>query len=144
MDDRGFPFQFLTGVHLAFVGTLNSDLLIPRLRLCNGSVVAAFSTDIHRCCSLLGSRSHGFVSLCQVGETLPRIHFGSHTEGCEFSSPGLIGCWATMLAFGRAMGAYELPVLYAIGCTLLQGSFCLGELNSVVSIPQHEKFVLKE
>lgn len=42
------------------------------------------------------------------------------------SLSGLISCWATMLAFGHALGAYELPVLYAIGCTLLQGSFCLG------------------
>ena len=25
------------------------------------------------------------------------------------------------------MGAYELPLLYCVGCTLLQGFFCLGE-----------------
>lgn len=65
---------------------------------------------------------------------MPRILFWLRLS--EFSSPGLIGCWATMLAFGRAMCSYELPVLYAIGCTLLQGSFCLGELNSVVSKAQ--------
>lgn len=35
-----------------------------------------------------------------------------------------------MLAFGCALGAYELPVVYAIGCTFLQGSFCLGHFIS--------------
>jgi hypothetical protein len=50
--------------------------------------------------------------------------------------PGLLSCWATMLAFGQALGAYELPLLYCIGCTLLEGSFCLGKLAFVIPNPR--------
>lgn len=50
--------------------------------------------------------------------------------------PGLLSCWATMLAFGQALGAYELPLLYCIGCTLLEGSFCLGKLVFVIPNPR--------
>lgn len=44
------------------------------------------------------------------------------------SLSGLLGCWVAMLAFGRALRAYELPLLYCVGCTLLEGSFCIGML----------------
>ena len=52
----------------------------------------------------------------------------------NFFSLGLLSCWVAMLAFGHALGAYELPLLYCIGCTLLEGSFCLGKSSFAVTV----------
>ncbi|PFH48090.1 hypothetical protein AMATHDRAFT_125177, partial [Amanita thiersii Skay4041] len=39
---------------------------------------------------------------------------------------GLFSCWVTLLAFGRAVGAYWGPLCYCFGCTLMQVIFCIG------------------
>ncbi|TFK41662.1 hypothetical protein BDQ12DRAFT_720495 [Crucibulum laeve] len=42
------------------------------------------------------------------------------------SLTGLVGCWAVLSAFARAVGTVWGPYLYIAGCTLLQAIFCLG------------------
>jgi hypothetical protein len=66
-----------------------------------------------------------FANVLPLGATLRKGGF-----------PGLLSCWVTMLAFGQALGAYELPLLYCIGCTLLEGFFCLGKLILVIPNPR--------
>ncbi|KAF9068846.1 hypothetical protein BDP27DRAFT_1203312, partial [Rhodocollybia butyracea] len=42
------------------------------------------------------------------------------------SLSGLLSCWAVLSAFALELRSYWLPMLYCIGCTILQGIFCLG------------------
>ncbi|KAJ3985776.1 hypothetical protein F5890DRAFT_1090673 [Lentinula detonsa] len=44
----------------------------------------------------------------------------------SLSLSGLISCWAVLSAFALAIRSYWLALLYCIGCTILQGMFCLG------------------
>ncbi|KIK70155.1 hypothetical protein GYMLUDRAFT_34628 [Collybiopsis luxurians FD-317 M1] len=44
----------------------------------------------------------------------------------SLSLAGLISCWAVLSAFALAVRSYRLAMLYCIGCTILQGMFCLG------------------
>ncbi|KIK02873.1 hypothetical protein K443DRAFT_677212 [Laccaria amethystina LaAM-08-1] len=39
---------------------------------------------------------------------------------------GLLSCWFVLGAFGRSVGAPWGPFVYCVGCTILQGIFCLG------------------
>jgi len=54
------------------------------------------------------------------------LAFGLKIAWFCLSLSGLLACWVTFYAFGKAMGAFELPLLYCVGCSLLQGFFCLG------------------
>lgn len=42
------------------------------------------------------------------------------------SFTGLLSCWLVLGAFGRSVGAPWGPFVYCVGCTILQGIFCLG------------------
>ncbi|KAE9397717.1 hypothetical protein BT96DRAFT_63333 [Gymnopus androsaceus JB14] len=45
----------------------------------------------------------------------------------SLSLSGLISCWAVLSAFALAVPcSYWLAILYCVGCTILQGIFCLG------------------
>lgn len=39
---------------------------------------------------------------------------------------GLLACWLVLLSFAKSVGRYWLFLGYCIGCTLLQGIFCIG------------------
>lgn len=39
---------------------------------------------------------------------------------------GLMGCWLSLWSFGRVVGTKWASVVYCVGTTLTQGSFCLG------------------
>ncbi|KAF9457556.1 hypothetical protein BDZ94DRAFT_1202533 [Collybia nuda] len=53
------------------------------------------------------------------------LPFGFKIAWFCLSLTGLLSCWVTLFSFGRIVGAYW-PLVYCIGCTLLQGAFCLG------------------
>ncbi|KAJ3909461.1 hypothetical protein F5879DRAFT_57794 [Lentinula edodes] len=44
----------------------------------------------------------------------------------SLSLSGLLSCWAVLSAFAVAVRSHWLALLYCIGCTILQGIFCLG------------------
>ena len=46
---------------------------------------------------------------------------------------GLLSCWLVLGAFGRSVGASWGPFVYCVGCTILQGIFCLGEIASATN-----------
>ncbi|KAJ3841923.1 hypothetical protein F5878DRAFT_434514 [Lentinula raphanica] len=42
------------------------------------------------------------------------------------SLSGMLSCWAVLCAFASTVRSYWLALVYCIGCTILQGVFCLG------------------
>ncbi|KAF8999070.1 hypothetical protein BDQ17DRAFT_1246859 [Cyathus striatus] len=54
------------------------------------------------------------------------LSFGLKVAWFVLSLTGLMLCWIVMWALSRTVGTVWGPLLYAIGCTMLQGIFCLG------------------